>query len=115
MLDGLQGEDITVYPVSFDGKDSYGNSKKIELEPVVISDVLIAPDDAVAPIDDGRPNAATIGYSLYIPKSVDINWYGACVDIHGKRYTVLGNPQPYPEKLVPTQRNLHVKAFRYLG
>lgn len=115
MLDGIQGEVITVYPASFDEKDSYGNAVKRELDPVVIEDVLIAPDDAVSLMGDGRPNASAIGYSLYIPKGVEIEWLGASVDIYGARYQVIGEPKPYPPHLVPTARNLHVKAIRYVG
>ncbi len=115
MLDGIQGESITVYPVSFDEKDSYGNAVKRELEPMVIDDVLIAPDDAVSLMGDGRPNATAIGYSLYIPKGIEIKWLGANVDIYGERYQVIGDPKPYPSHLVPTSRNLHVKAIRYVG
>lgn len=115
MIDGIQGESITVYPVTFDGKDSYGNAAKADVAPVTVEDVLIAPDDAVSTIEDGRPNATAIGYSLYIPKGTEVPWYGASVDIYGDRYEVIGDPKPYPPQLVPTGRNLHVRCVRYVG
>lgn len=115
MLDGLQGEDVTVYPVSFDAKDEYGNRVKEKLAPVTVPDVLIAPDDPVSSIEDGRPNATEIRLSLFVPKGCEVPWYGATVDIRGERFEVIGDPRPYPPQLVPTERNLRVRCVRFVG
>ena len=115
MLDGIQGEDVIVHPVSFDSEDGYGNKVKSKLDPVTVPDVLIAPDDPVSTIEDGRPNATEVRCSLYVPKGCEVPWYGATVDIHGESYEVVGDPKPYPPQLVPTDRNLRVRCVRYVG
>lgn len=115
MLDGFEGRSIDVRLASFDQKDDYGNAVKNLLNPIRVSDVLIAPGDTTDDREDGRPNGITIAYTLYFPKSSNMKLRGAEIVIDGEAFEVVGDPRPYPPELVPGSRNLVVKVVKHDG
>ena len=115
MIDGFQGEVILVKELRLGEKDSFGNQIRKYSDVVTVDDVLISPADANDSIDEGEPYGADIVYKLYIPKGVNIKWRDAIVSIHDEKFQVVGDPRPYPSRIVPTGRNLVVKVVRYEG
>lgn len=116
MIDGFEGCMVTLYPVLYSGEDSYGNVLETNLDPIVIDDVLIAPDDMADDIEDGRPYGIESSISLYMPASDSYPCMrGGSVEIAGERYDIVGDPLPWPVELVPTGRNLVVKVVRHDG
>lgn len=114
MRDLLHGRTITVRPVVFGDDDAFGNPEKSYGDPVEIKNVLIAPGDPMAAIEDGRPYGASIAYDLCIPKGVEVVFRGAIVEIDDEAFDVVGDPRPYPDELTPGGWGMEVKVIRHV-
>lgn len=116
MIDGFEGVTVILHPVLYAGADAYGNPEETSLDPVAIDDVLVAPDDAADDIEDGRPHGLESAISLYLPSSDGYPCMrGGAVEVGGELYDIVGDPVPWPAGLVPTGRNLVVRAVRRDG
>ena len=72
--------------------------------------VLVAPG-STADLDASRPNGAQVALTLHFPKA----WSGAplkgaLVTVRGRRYRVVGDPQPYTTANTPGRFNMPVEV-----
>lgn len=72
--------------------------------------VLVAPG-STADLDASRPNGAQVALTLHFPKT----WSGAPlkgahITVRGRRYRVVGDPQPYTAANTPGRFNMPVEV-----
>lgn len=114
-VDGFKGRTVEVRELSLGEPDSYGNRQRSYKDPVKVADVLMAPGDPAAEMEEGSPYGAAVSYTLYVPKGSGVSWRGARVLVGGEEFSVVGDPREYPPELVPVGRNLVVKVVRHEG
>lgn len=114
-VDGFKGQTVKVRPLLLGERDKFGNRARGHGGAIEVADVLVAPADCAAAIEEGSPYGAIASFTLYVPKGADVAWRGALVEIGGEDFAVVGDPRPYPEGLVPTGRNLVVTVARHEG
>lgn len=72
--------------------------------------VLVAPG-STADLDASRPNGAQVALTLHFPKTWSgVSLKGAHVTVRGRRYRVVGDPQPYTAANTPGRFNMPVEV-----
>ena len=92
----LATEAVTVLRPVEGPEDSYG-APALSWEPEPVAGALVAPRDAGASSDlgPGRPNGTTRGLTVHMPASVAGSLRGCLVEARGRRWRVVGDPEPY--------------------
>ncbi len=68
-------------------------------------DCIVSPG-ATADLDATRPNGVTVAFTAHFPKGWQGSLRGACVELRGRRYRVVGDPQPYTAANTPGGFNM---------
>lgn len=76
---------------------------------VLVAACLVAPGSC-ADLDAGRPNGARVAMTLHFPKTWERPLKGATVELRGRKYRVIGDPQPYTAANVPGPYNMPVEV-----
>lgn len=71
-------------------------------------DCIVVPG-ATVDLDTTRPNGVTVSYTAHFPKSWTGSLRDAFVELRGKRYKVVGDPQPYTSTNTPGDFNMPVE------
>lgn len=113
MLSLLRGEVVAVLRpnVAYDdlGEPVSGEPMRTE-----VADVLVTPG-ATSDMDATRPNGVTVSYTLGFPKSFQEPLRGCTVEVRGRPYEVVGDPQPLTPGNVPGPYNYTVEVTRSDG
>lgn len=96
----IQGETVVVVrpTVTYDGlgEPSYGDDRREYIE-----DVVVYPGPT-SDLDASRPQGAKVAYTLCIPKSyAGGSLKGLSVEVRGRTYRVVGDPQRYTAANTP--------------
>lgn len=85
------------------GEPTGTGSERVECEAVV------APG-STSELDASRPSGCKVSYTLHLPKTWERSLRGATVEVRGKEYRVVGDPQPYTAANVPGAYNMPVEV-----
>lgn len=109
----IHGEAVTVIRPTTES-DELG--EPIEGEPIreAVENVIVVPG-ATVELDASRPNGATVAFTLCFPKGYGRSLKGCSVEVRGRAYEVIGDPQPYTEENTPGYWNLTVEVTRTDG
>lgn len=113
MLSLIAGEDVVVIRLT-KRLDDLGEPVGVIEEREIVSDVVVAPGPTKS-LDATRPNGVAVYYSLYLPKSFERDVKGCHVEVRGRDYIVVGDPQRYTASNVPGNHNLVVEVTRIDG
>lgn len=91
------------------GEPAFGEPTRTE-----VADVLVTPG-ATSDMGSERPNGATVSFTLGFPKSYREPLRGCTVEVRGKPYEVVGDPQPLTPDNVPGPYNYTVEVTRADG
>lgn len=113
MLSLIRGEPVTVVRPS-PSKDDLGEPVWGEPVRTAVPDVLVTPG-ATADMGASRPNGATVAFTLGFPKTFREPLRGCSVEVRGRAYEVVGDPQPLTPENVPGPYNYTVEVTRSDG
>lgn len=112
MLDVFQTEQVTVVRdnVSYDdlGEPIFAEPEREKI------DVLVQPG-STADLDATRPNGVEVVFTLHFPKTYTKSLQDCRIEVRGKQYEVVGDPQPYTATNTPGAWNLPVEVKRVDG
>lgn len=108
----IKGKQVTLYEKTVSGTDGFNQPIYTEV-PVDVEDVIIAPADASAVIDDLKLYGKHLAYELHLPKGDSHNWDDAKVSFYGKTFKTYGPAQEWIDENVPGKWNRKVKVEFY--
>lgn len=112
----IAGETVSVRLRTSSGRDRLGNLVESYADPADVGDVVVAPaTPADGDIDADRPDAMLSRLTLHFPRGYAHDLRGALVYVRGRRYRVVGSPQPYTESNVPGPWTMPVVVERTDG
>ncbi len=76
---------------------------------VVECEAVVAPG-STSELDASRPNGCKVSYTIHMPKTWERSLRGATVEVRGKSYRVVGDPQPYTAANVPGAYGMPVEV-----
>lgn len=97
----MVGRDVTLVTRERTGADPLGAPTFSESE-TVVHDCLVAPG-ATDDLGEGRPEGASVSYTVHWPKTFSGSLKGCSVVIDGERLEVIGDPRPYMAGNCPTR------------
>lgn len=100
-------EEVTVC-ITSTGYDDLGEPCDAGTERIAAS-CLVAPGSS-ADLDASRPSGVSVAMTLHFPKTWERSLRGATVEVRGKSYRVVGDPQPYTAANVPGAYNMPVEV-----
>ena len=109
----LRGQSVKVVRFIDGEPDAMGapsTTEKVE----EVQNVLVCPGATSDSPTSTRPDADRVAYTLAFPKPYDADLRGAEVEVHGRRYAVIGDPQPCRENC-PTVWWMRVEVERVDG
>lgn len=109
----IQGESVTVIRPVIES-DELGEPVEGTPEREAVGNIVVAPG-ATAELDASRPNGVTVAFTLCFPKGYGKSLKGCSVEVRGRAYRVVGDPQPYTEANTPGDWNLTVEVERTDG
>ena len=109
----IQGETVTVIRCEV-ARDELGEPTGERVTREDVQNVVVAPGPT-AELDASRPNGVTVAFTLCFPKGYGKSLKGCSVEIRGRAYRVVGDPQPYTEANTPGDWNLTVEVERTDG
>lgn len=110
----MKGEMVKVFRPSETGVDDL-NNPVYEYEEEAVDNVLVCPKATNNEVDGIRQEGISLGLTLHFPKTFSKSLEGCHVECRGKRFSVLGNPQPYTLENCPTQWWLPVEVEAFDG
>lgn len=114
MLSGLVGETVVVIRHDVVKLDRYNNRMTADSRTPVRNVLVDRP--TTSDINGSRlgatdrPNGDRIAFTLHFPKDYTASLRGCSVVVRGKTYNVVGDPQPYMDKLTPGRWNRPVEV-----
>ena len=105
----IHGQTIEVVRRDTTGKDAF-NMPTYEETVETVTNVLVAPASTVDLDGVARPDGDDINLALHFPKTYTASLRGTAVIVNGKRYEVIGDPQPYMDVNTPGAWNRPVAA-----
>lgn len=109
----LKGQSVEVIHMDEGALDELGSPIATERRETV-QNVLVCPGATVDAVESMRPDGVTVAYTLAFPKPYAADLRGAEVEIRGRRYRVVGDPQPCVENC-PTAWWMSAEVERYDG
>ena len=104
----IRGETVIVHRFTASGVDGLNNPVG-EWADEHVDNVLVGPPNGANATDSTRPDGVEISMSLYFPRSYSGPSLRGCeVTVRGRRYTVVGDPQPLDGGITPTGWNMQV-------
>lgn len=107
MLSLIRPEPVTVIRprISLDrlGEPEPGEPEREGVEAVVCP-------GATSDMAAERPNGDRVAYTLHFPKGYGKSLRGCSVEVRGRSYAVVGDPQPYTEANTPGPWNMSVEV-----
>lgn len=97
----LHGEPVTVLTPSTT-YDEHGD-EVMTWDREVVGNVLVAPGSTADVEDSTRPHGTRAVFTLGFPKVFDKRLRGCRVEVRGREYAVIGDPQPNTLANCPTQ------------
>lgn len=113
----------TFYPPTYGVEDAFGNpAVSYDPQDKVETPACYAPSDTSDTIEDGRPHAAQVALTLYLPKSFSADIRGAKVElatgdavIDALTFMVDGVPTSYYRDATPGDYSWAVRVVEYVG
>lgn len=109
----LRGQDVEVIHKVEGEPDELGAPTVTERHETV-RNVLVCPGATADAVESMRPDGAVVAYTVAFPKPYDADLHGAEVEIRGRRYRVIGDPQPCRENC-PTAWWMRAEVERHDG
>lgn len=94
--------------------DKLGEPTVVATEREDVKGVLVCPG-STSDLDASRPNGATVAFTLHFPKDYTKSLKDCLVEVRGKEYVVIGDPQSYTVQNTPGEWNLTVEVSRTDG
>lgn len=113
MLSLIRGEPVTVVRPSA-ARDDLGEPVYGEPERTEVADVLVTPG-ATSDMAATRPNGVVVALTLGFPKTYQEPLRGCSIEVRGRAYEVVGDPQPLTPGNVPGPYNYTVEVTRTDG
>jgi hypothetical protein len=76
------------------GTDAYGAPTYGDVETEEVSGVVVTPG-ATSDLDATRPEGVRVALTVHMPRGYRGALKGAQIEVHGRVYSVVGDPQPY--------------------
>lgn len=84
-------------------------------DPVLETVPCVVQPGATADLDATRPNGASVSYTLHFPKTYEGELRGCSVEVRGREYAIIGDPQRYMLENTPGAYNMAVEVGRTDG
>lgn len=111
-MTALCGMPVTLYTRTQTGTDAFGAPVYTEAAKTV-ENVLVAPADSAAIVDELQLTGHRLAFTLYVPKDDANEWTGRRVAFYGQEYRCYAPPEQWQAALVPGPWNKRVKVERY--
>lgn len=108
----IKGVPVVLYLRTKTGEDAFHAPVYTET-PVTVDNVLIAPADTAAVVQELQLSGKRLEYTLHIPKSDTHRWENCRVEFYGQCFRVFGGELTYMPTLTPLDWNRQVKVERY--
>ncbi len=90
------------------GADRYG-APVVEMRAETVENVLPQPE-GTKDLGEGRPQGSSSSMAFHFPKGYGQSLKGCVISYGGKRYRVVGDPQPWLEDNVPGPWSMRAEA-----
>lgn len=100
----IRGEAVTVVRPR-ETRDHLGEPVASEPSREEVGNVVVAPGPT-SDLDASRPEGVKVAYTLCFPKSYGGSIKGCSVEVRGKAFAVIGDPQRYTEANTPGDWNM---------
>ncbi len=108
----IKGITVTLYQKEQAGVDNF-NAPIYTTTAVEVENVLVAPVDTAAVVDDLRLYGKRCAFELCIPKGDTHCWEDAEIKFFGQRFRSYGYTTEWIEDMVPLAWNRKVRVERY--
>lgn len=105
---GLFDTETAAFLLASEELDDLGEPVSASAERVECA-VVVAPG-STSELDASRPNGVRVSLTLHLPKTWERPLKGATVELRGRTYRVIGDPQPYTAANVPGPYNMPVEV-----
>lgn len=105
----ISGCAVEVLRRSTGAVDAHGNDVPGELASEPVANVLPQPG-ATSDLEASRPNGVTVSMTFHFPKTYTSSLRGCMIRYGGRKFSVIGDPQPYVEASCPGEWNRAVEC-----
>lgn len=82
----------------------------VEWQETTVANVVVTPGATSDVLDSTRPDGTRVALTLGFPKTFTASLRGCRVSVRGKKYAVIGDPQPLTAENVPGSLNRTVEV-----